>query len=88
MGPNKKDETAEEMWILIVVQGDQKVCVNLMITIQKSGAQRFFDQPVDDVGFSSSGDCEAYCLLRCGDLYSGRNLPIPPPPRAQCIRQR
>jgi len=28
------------------VQDDQKVSVHLMITIQKSGAQRLFDQPV------------------------------------------
>ena len=90
MGPNNEGETAEEMWILIVVHGDQKVSVHLMITIQKSGAQRFFDQPIDDVGFSTFGDCEAYCLLRYGALRSGRNLPtLPPPPlHPQCIRQR
>ena len=28
------------------IQGDQKVSVHLMITIQSSGAQRFFDRPV------------------------------------------
>jgi len=81
MSPNNEGETAEEMWILIVVQGDQNVSVHVMITIQNSDAQRFFDQPVDDVGFSTFGDCEAYCLLRCGALRAGRNLPtLPPPP--------
>ena len=30
---------------------------------------------VYDIGFSSVGDCGAYCLLRCGGLWSGRNLP-------------
>jgi len=30
----------------IVIQDDQKVSVHLMITIQKSGAQRLFDHPV------------------------------------------
>ena len=28
------------------IQGDQKVSVHLMITIQKSGAQTYFDHPV------------------------------------------
>jgi hypothetical protein len=28
------------------IQGDQKVSVHLMITIQSSGAQRLFDHPV------------------------------------------
>jgi len=28
------------------IQGDQNVSVHLMITIQKAGAQRLFDQPV------------------------------------------
>jgi hypothetical protein len=31
---------------LFVVQGDQKVCMHLMITIQSSGLQRLFDQSV------------------------------------------
>jgi len=31
---------------LFVVQGDQKVCVHLMIAIQSSGVQRLFDHPV------------------------------------------
>jgi hypothetical protein len=29
-----------------MIQGDQKVSVNLMITVQSSGAQRLFDYPV------------------------------------------
>jgi len=33
------------------IQGDQKVSVQLMITIQKSGAHRLFDRPV-------------YCVLK------------------------
>jgi len=32
--------------IFMYTQGDQKVSVHLMITIQKSGALRLFDQPV------------------------------------------
>jgi len=32
-------------YIYIYIQGDQKVSVHLMITIQSSGAQRFFDHP-------------------------------------------
>jgi hypothetical protein len=35
---------------------------------------------VYDVGFSSFGDYGAYCLLRYGGLWSGRNLPTLPPP--------
>jgi len=29
-----------------LIQGDQKVSMHLMITIQSSGAQRLFDHPV------------------------------------------
>ena len=32
--------------LLSVVQGDQKVSVNLMITVQSSGAQKLFDHSV------------------------------------------
>jgi len=35
----------EEQWI-IFIEGDQKVSMHLMITIQKVGAQRLFDHPV------------------------------------------
>jgi hypothetical protein len=34
------------IYIFIYIQSDQKVSVNLMITIQKPGAQRPFDHPV------------------------------------------
>jgi len=34
------------IFLISVTQGDQKVSVHLMITIQKSGAQRLFDHPV------------------------------------------
>jgi hypothetical protein len=30
---------------------------------------------VYDVGFSNFADCGAYCLLRCGGVWLGRNLP-------------
>ena len=39
---------------------------------------------VYDVGFSSFGDYGAYCLLRYGGLWSGRNLPTLPPPSSMC----
>jgi hypothetical protein len=31
---------------VLIIQGDQKVSVHLMITIQKAGVQRLFDHPV------------------------------------------
>ena len=34
------------IYIYIYIQSDQNVSVHLMITIQKSGAQRIFDRPV------------------------------------------
>jgi hypothetical protein len=30
----------------VLVQGDQKISVRLMITVQSSGAQRLFDHPI------------------------------------------
>ena len=42
------------------VQGDQKVSVHLMITIQKSGAQRIFDHPVVTVKLFTL--CKFYTL--------------------------
>jgi hypothetical protein len=49
---------------LIIIQGDQKVFVHMMITIQSSGAQRLFDHPVQLVrpflaGFQLQGP--VYC---------------------------
>jgi hypothetical protein len=32
--------------MVLILQGDQKVSVHLMITIQSPGAQRPFDRPV------------------------------------------
>jgi len=37
------DQTVQNGWH---IQGDQKVSVHLMITIQKAGAQRLFDNPI------------------------------------------
>ena len=34
------------MCVCVCTQGNQKVSVHLMITIQSSGAQRIFDRPV------------------------------------------
>jgi len=34
------------IFYILFIQGDQEVSVHLMITIQKSGAQRLFDHPV------------------------------------------
>jgi len=36
-----------EVAVCSQIQGDQKVFVHLMITIQSSGAQRLFDHPVN-----------------------------------------
>ena len=34
------------VFIMLKIQGDQKVSVHLMITIQKAGIQRLIDHPV------------------------------------------
>ena len=34
------------VFIMLKIEGDQKVPVHLMNTIQKTGAQRLFDHPV------------------------------------------
>jgi len=38
--------TRKVLYVYIYIQGDQKVSLHLMITIQKSGALRLFDHPV------------------------------------------
>ena len=38
---------------LVILQGDQKVSVHLMITIQKAGAQRLSDHPVHALHYVS-----------------------------------
>jgi hypothetical protein len=41
----KPTNVYKHLRVLIITQGDQKVSVHLMITIQKSCAQRCFDHP-------------------------------------------
>ena len=37
---------AHQLYAYVYTQSDQKVSVHLLVTIQKSGAQRLFDHPV------------------------------------------
>jgi len=46
-----------------IIQGDQKVCVHLMITIQSSGAQRLFDHPVLLDVLNSDTNCRQFSNL-------------------------
>jgi len=54
-GPRAPEHT---QWhkVTNIIQGDQKVSVHLMITIQSSGAHRLFDHPVYQVHTTSIGN--------------------------------
>jgi len=48
------------------IQGDQKVFVHLMITIQSSGSQRLFDHPVSRV----NSDIKLYQTVTMTSVYT------------------
>jgi len=60
-----------------VIQGDQKVCVHLTITIQSLGARRLFDYPVhvsitgnDNNRKSKNSGDDTGSMPRIGDQHS------------------
>ena len=64
-----------EFWVVVrcyktVIQGDQKVSVHLVNTIQSSGAHRRFDHPVHALYCNTQ-----HTLLGCNAVPSGMDLP-------------
>jgi len=66
-GHRGQDNTTPKRY---VIQGDQKVRVHLMITIQSSGAHRRFDHPVHALYCNTQ-----HTLLGCDAVPSGMDLP-------------
>jgi len=74
------------------VQGDQKVSVHLMITIQKVGAQRHFFHPVQGHCGSIFADVNAGCgnwprtrlLIYMGIIFSLPSKSLSPQIKALC----